>query len=216
MRKFKPTTKATDTTNRGGNAYRRGKLMLLVVAVLLALLLLASAYYGVVQFFTNYRVQSPVVFRPVVVKREPVKKSQKAHKKITKKSHLIPQVEASEKEIESWPKYLSEQGSINREWVLNYLKDKYFGNDLIAMDNLFKAESAYDPTVINYAGAGGLCQALPHTKMGCPLEQTEEAMACQVNWCTIYSENRYGSPLEAWNFWLAEVPIDGVSFGHWF
>lgn len=209
--------KLNKTTTLAGGVNKRGKLMAVGVLLLLALFFIGFFWYGLWTFLRTYTIRTPIIIQsPLVKKNIRPTPHQPRSKRVKTSRGIVPKVEASEREIESWPKYLSEQGIKNRKWVLEYLKNEYSGNNLIAMDNLFKAESAYDPTVINYAGAGGLCQSLPYTKMGCPLEQTEEAMTCQVNWCTQYSVSRYGSPLKAWNFWLAEVPIDGVSFGHWF
>jgi len=200
MRKFKQV----DTTNaRGGGALRRAKLIGIGVSLLLGLSLILCAAYGVKSFFEKYRLQSPVVFRPMVVKRDikkfiPPKPHQPRSKPSQTKKGIVPQVEASEPQIESFPKYLTDQGSLNREKVLVLLNERYSETDVTAMDNIFKKESGYRADALNEIGAGGVCQAYPASKMPCQL--TTDDLMCQVEWCLQYVENRYGSPEEAWNF----------------
>lgn len=202
MRKIEITNKANSNSARRGK--RRGKLVVLGVLLLLALFLLTCAGYGIKSFFEKYRVQSPVVFRPVVVKQQPNKKHaprprQPRSKGNQTKKRIIPQVEASEPVIESFPKYLTDQGDINRTHVLSYMEQQgYNQNNIVAMDNIFKKESGYRADALNEIGAGGICQAYPYTKMGCEL--TTEDLMCQVDWCLNYVNVRYGSPVEAWDF----------------
>lgn len=120
-----------------------------------------------------------------------------------------------ESDIEPYKKYLTEQGAKTRQTVLKIAEQVYSGQDLVAFDNLIKAESGYRYDALNEIQAGGLGQALPYTKMGCEL--TEEDIPCQVNWMMGYIDRRYhGSPTEAWLFWLSEVPINGKQVGHWY
>jgi hypothetical protein len=206
MRKFNQATDS-NAVARGG---KRAKLIALGVLLLLGLFLIAFAYYGVRQFFTNYRVQSPVVFRPVVVKRE-IKKVSKTKKERTKIHRpLVKQVEASQNEaseatdvlsgtLESFPKYLTDYGAEAREWTLDYVSRYYSGDELIAFDNLLKKEAGYRYDAVNEIGACGIAQAYPCEKMNCPL--TRDGLECQVQWVVGYLNGRYhGSPLEAWNF----------------
>ena len=199
MRKFNQTA-----TISNAKIARGGKLGKYSLAGVLALLIMICAWYGVYSFFQKYRVQSPVVFRPAVVKREAAKfKQDKPSKPRSKvdgmKKAIIPQVEASEPQIESFPKYLTDQGAINRTHVLSYLEQQGYDQDNItAMDNIFKKESGYRADALNEIGAGGVCQSYPFSKMGCQL--TTEDLMCQVDWCLGYVKGRYGTPVEAWNF----------------
>lgn len=198
MKRFKPV-------KANSNGARRGKWGRYFALGILALFILLCAWYGVYSFFEKYQLQSPVVFRPIVVKREPIKnlkaKPAKPRSKRGKtKKAILPEVEASTPLIESYPKYLTEQGNINRNRVLALLNKRYDKNNVIAMDNIFKKESGYRADAINEIGAGGICQAYPYTKMDCEL--TTEDLMCQVEWCLSYVKNRYGTPIEAWNFHL--------------
>lgn len=102
--------------------------------------------------------------------------------------------------IKEYPKYLTDEAFILRNKILNYLKDRLSKNELIAFDNIIKKESGYDPTIVNEIGAGGICQAYPHSKMNCELSY--EDWQCQVDWCLNYIKNRYLTPIEAWEFHL--------------
>lgn len=57
---------------------------------------------------------------------------------------------------------------------------------------LIDRESDCSPTVRNpSSSAGGIPQALPWTKMGCPL--SEAGAPCQIKWMSRYVVERYGS-----------------------
>lgn len=59
---------------------------------------------------------------------------------------------------------------------------------------LLDRESDCNPTVRNpNSSAGGIAQALPWTKMGCPLEYSDEAAVCQLKWMHGYVMGRYSS-----------------------
>jgi hypothetical protein len=59
---------------------------------------------------------------------------------------------------------------------------------------LLDRESDCNPTIKNpNSSAGGIPQALPYTKMGCPLEYTDAAAICQLQWFHGYVMQRYGS-----------------------
>lgn len=88
-------------SNNARRGKRRGKLVVLGVLLLLALFLILCAGYGIKSFFDKYRLQSPVVFRPVIVKREhnkntQAKPSKPRSKPAQTKKRIVPQVEASE------------------------------------------------------------------------------------------------------------------------
>ena len=70
-------------------------------------------------------------------------------------------------------------------------------NEVQAMFNLINRESGFNPNALNNtSGACGLFQALPCSKLG-GLEVNS-----QVNWGIGYIKQRYGTPTQAWNFWL--------------
>lgn len=65
----------------------------------------------------------------------------------------------------------------------------------VAMDNIVKSESNYNPNAVNpNGGACGLPQALPCSKMG------SMDVDNQINWMMEYIKNRYGNPTVAWDF----------------
>lgn len=66
-------------------------------------------------------------------------------------------------------------------------EDKYLAGELIAR------ESSFNPTITNVSsGACGLGQAYPCQKLPCVLENSEESIACQLDWIDQYVEKRYG------------------------
>ncbi len=70
------------------------------------------------------------------------------------------------------------------------------------MLNIVKHESGFNHTVYNRGGSGacGLPQSLPCSKL---LNKcgTLENIDCQIEWILDYTDNRYGTPNEAWVFW---------------
>lgn len=111
-------------------------------------------------------------------------------------------------------KYLTDDGVKNRVKALAIVSEKYDGDELTAFDNLMKSEAGYRADAPNGNGCGGIPQACPASKMGCPLDNS--GVECQTQWAMNYIQNRYGSPIKAWNFWLARVPIDGKDVGNWY
>lgn len=83
-----------------------------------------------------------------------------------------------------------------------------------AMRNLLMRESGFNPLSLNkQSGACGIFQALPCTKMGCSNWQDID---CQIRFGLNYIKQRYGTPTEAYNHWLARKPINGKDHGHWY
>ena len=75
-------------------------------------------------------------------------------------------------------------------------------DEATAMNNIFMRESGNNPSAINpTSGACGLPQSLPCSKMNCEL--SEAGRACQTEWARQYAVSRYGSFVQAWEFWLA-------------
>lgn len=100
-------------------------------------------------------------------------------------------------------KYLTPQAATIREVILARIQSEYDEVNALAFDNIIKKESGYRPDAMNEIGAGGIAQALPASKMGCPIEAKTEAALCQYEWMKKYIENRYGTPVKAWEFHLA-------------
>lgn len=74
------------------------------------------------------------------------------------------------------------------------------GSDQDSAIALIDRESDCGPTARNpRSSAGGIPQALPWTKMGCPLENTNEAALCQIRWMNNYVTGRYGGWTQALN-----------------
>ena len=76
-------------------------------------------------------------------------------------------------------------------------------------------ESGFNLQAVNkVSGACGLGQALPCSKMNCPLDF--KGADCQIKWVINYVQKRYGDPIKAYAHWLARVPISGKDVGHWY
>lgn len=118
--------------------------------------------------------------------------------KIEGKAEILPKKKTI---VESFPKYLTDNGASNREKALAWIAERWSGDDLTAFDNILKKESGYRADAINEIGAGGICQAYPASKMGC--EVSNEALECQLNWCNQYIISRYGTPTQAYIFHTA-------------
>ena len=78
------------------------------------------------------------------------------------------------------------------------------------LDALWRHESDWDPSAKNpTSGAYGIAQALPATKMASIGTDWMSNPATQVTWGLEYIARRYGSPCNAWSFWLKQYP-------HWY
>jgi hypothetical protein len=108
--------------------------------------------------------------------------------------------ESVKRTVVPFTKFLTEKGAKNREWVLSYVSKYFQGDELVAFDNILKKEAGYREDAVNGIGACGMPQALPCSKMNCPLN--ESGLECQVQWFIGYINRRYGSPSEAWRFHL--------------
>ncbi|MEU3724156.1 transglycosylase SLT domain-containing protein [Streptomyces sp. NPDC031705] len=73
-----------------------------------------------------------------------------------------------------------------------------------AFDKIVSHESGWDHTATNSSsGAYGLVQALPASKMSSAGSDWKTNPATQIKWGLDYMNDRYGSPVGAWNFWKA-------------
>lgn len=73
-----------------------------------------------------------------------------------------------------------------------------------AFDKIITHESGWDHTATNpSSGAYGLVQALPASKMSSAGSDWKTNPATQIKWGLDYMNERYGSPVGAWNFWQA-------------
>ncbi|WP_327413745.1 transglycosylase SLT domain-containing protein [Streptomyces sp. NBC_01233] len=73
-----------------------------------------------------------------------------------------------------------------------------------AFDKIISRESGWDYTATNASsGAYGLAQALPASKMASAGADWKTNPATQIKWGLDYMNERYGSPVGAWNFWSA-------------
>ncbi|MFD9565816.1 transglycosylase SLT domain-containing protein [Streptomyces sp. NPDC059994] len=71
-----------------------------------------------------------------------------------------------------------------------------------AFNNIVSHESGWDHTATNSSsGAYGLVQALPASKMASAGADWKTNPATQIKWGLDYMNDRYGSPVDAWNFW---------------
>ncbi|MEU6241102.1 transglycosylase SLT domain-containing protein [Streptomyces sp. NPDC047024] len=71
-----------------------------------------------------------------------------------------------------------------------------------AFNKIVSHESGWNPSATNSAsGAYGLVQALPASKMSSAGSDWKTNPATQIKWGLNYMNSRYGSPVQAWNFW---------------
>lgn len=78
------------------------------------------------------------------------------------------------------------------------------------LDALWQHESDWDPSAENpSSGAYGIAQALPGAKMASVGDDWMSNPITQVSWGLEYIAARYGSPCNAWSFWLNHYP-------HWY
>ncbi|MFD9395536.1 transglycosylase SLT domain-containing protein [Streptomyces sp. NPDC060000] len=70
--------------------------------------------------------------------------------------------------------------------------------------NIVDHESTWNYQAVNASsGAYGLVQAYPGSKMSSAGADWRTNPATQIKWGLNYMNDRYGSPCDAWNFWLA-------------
>jgi hypothetical protein len=68
---------------------------------------------------------------------------------------------------------------------------------------IIQRESSWNYKAINpTSGAGGLCQALPFTKMATAGADYQTNPNTQIEWCIQYAKNRYKNPNNAKQFWI--------------
>ncbi|MET7284776.1 transglycosylase SLT domain-containing protein [Streptomyces sp. NPDC005573] len=73
-----------------------------------------------------------------------------------------------------------------------------------AFNKIVSHESGWNPSATNSSsGAYGLVQALPGSKMSSVGSDWKTNPATQIKWGLNYMNSRYGSPVQAWNFWQA-------------
>ncbi|MGW0737918.1 aggregation-promoting factor C-terminal-like domain-containing protein [Streptomyces sp. NPDC002851] len=73
-----------------------------------------------------------------------------------------------------------------------------------AFSKIVEHESGWNPQATNSSsGAYGLVQALPASKMASAGTDWKTNPATQIKWGLDYMNDRYGSPVKAWNFWQA-------------
>ncbi|MCP3816629.1 lytic transglycosylase domain-containing protein [Streptomyces sp. A3M-1-3] len=73
-----------------------------------------------------------------------------------------------------------------------------------AFSNIVEHESGWNASATNpSSGAYGLVQALPASKMASAGSDWKTNPATQIEWGLDYMNDRYGSPVGAWNFWQA-------------
>ena len=78
------------------------------------------------------------------------------------------------------------------------------------LDALWQHESDWDPSAENpSSGAYGIAQALPAVKMASVGHDWKSNPITQVKWGLEYIASRYGTPCNAWTFWLRHYP-------HWY
>ncbi|MFE6284308.1 transglycosylase SLT domain-containing protein [Streptomyces sp. NPDC057877] len=73
-----------------------------------------------------------------------------------------------------------------------------------AFSKIVQHESGWDVDATNpSSGAYGLVQALPGSKMASAGSDWKTNAKTQIEWGLDYMNDRYGSPVGAWNFWQA-------------
>lgn len=153
-----------------------------------------------VSLFIGYKSQRTYNVEPILAEyRQEYMLYTERRKQEATEAQILAQKQAI-KTVAPFRKFLSDQGAKYRDIVLSHITRYFSGADVMAFDNIIKKESSYNPYVVNEIGAGGICQAYPHTKMPCPLD--ESGLLCQADWCAKYMINRYGSPTNSWQFHL--------------
>jgi hypothetical protein len=77
------------------------------------------------------------------------------------------------------------------------------GSQWTCLDKLWMRESKFETTVRNpHSGAYGIPQALPGSKMAAAGADWRTNPATQITWGLNYISARYGSPCNAWSYWL--------------
>jgi hypothetical protein len=80
------------------------------------------------------------------------------------------------------------------------------GTQWTCLDKLWDHESKYETTVRNpTSGAYGIPQALPASKMSSAGADWRTNPVTQIVWGLGYIEHRYGSPCDAWSYWLRHM-----------
>ncbi|WP_330293906.1 transglycosylase SLT domain-containing protein [Streptomyces sp. NBC_00576] len=73
-----------------------------------------------------------------------------------------------------------------------------------AFSKIVEHESGWNVNAMNASsGAYGLVQALPGSKMASAGSDWKSNASTQIKWGLKYMNERYGSPVGAWNFWQA-------------
>ena len=77
-------------------------------------------------------------------------------------------------------------------------------DDFECLIKLWFRESNWSPSAHNSSsGAHGIAQSLPASKMASEGSDYYDNAETQIRWGIKYIKNRYGSPSEAWDFWLS-------------
>lgn len=77
------------------------------------------------------------------------------------------------------------------------------GAQWIALNNIVMTESGWNVHAANASGAYGIPQALPGTKMASAGPDWQNSAQTQIAWMLLYIRQRYGNPVNAWQFHLA-------------
>jgi len=81
---------------------------------------------------------------------------------------------------------------------------------------LFRNESGFNPTIRNRqtGEACGIPQAVPCSKLKCPLTFDIDAVECQIDWSISYIARNYIDPINAWRTWQTVRCIGFDRFGN--
>jgi hypothetical protein len=71
------------------------------------------------------------------------------------------------------------------------------------LDNIWTRESGWRWNAANASGAYGIPQALPGSKMASAGADWQTNPATQIKWGLGYIQSTYGTPCNAWSFWMA-------------
>ena len=98
-----------------------------------------------------------------------------------------------------------------KKWAKAHLADYGWGPEQFApLVKLWNGESGWNYKANNpKSGAFGIPQALPGSKMASAGADWQTNPVTQMKWGLEYIKNRYGSPQDAYNFWLSQNP-------HWY
>jgi hypothetical protein len=179
------------------NKYQGGSIGLIRLTI--ALLFSGSVVQTSAPIIDKQAVQEPVVSQQQVQKPEqPKPKPERTAKPKQVEQKPAPVPEAIPEPVPATPPVAIPQDKTELMRLAGIPQ-----TDWTYVDSIITRESGWQHLVWNGTGSGayGLCQSLPATKMASAGADYMTNPVTQLKWCHSYALGRYGSWLEAYNFW---------------